>query len=292
MSTTNFHFLALFETPAHDGESFELVFKPVKIAFFRAERVFKVFGQFTKVFAAARSGSQPLLSSVEIKTSADRFHIAIQVRVQADQTQHEDILKKADELIDTTIAKLAALYGDEMFMNQIYRGPVEHPGGGIAVPFAGKVAAETVAMQAADVAKAMGEIDSHVARSSVSQQRLRLAARFYAKSLLTLALEEQFLLTWTVLEVFPMMNTTNVAPLKRWLSERTARPVEEIERKLEVGRLHGYRSDLVHNGVLPGGAIQHEILHKVYVMATEVIHHLCGRPYTGRTGMDKLLAGP
>ena len=75
-------------------------------------------------------------------------------------------------------------------------------------------------------------------------------SRFFAKSLAYAPSEEKLLFLWTVLEIYPMTNTTDIRPISELLGKILGRTSEIVKEKLGIGRLFGVRSDLVHNGRL------------------------------------------
>ena len=277
-------FVALYETTTFDGQSFELLAKPAKLEFFNGVREFHVFAQFTRVVTAPRSGELQLGGNIKIVTAPARHYLAIHVRVP---DSVELLREAADAIIDATIVKLASLYGDELLRNQIYRGPVISDGESAMGSFDVKVAPEMVALSAAEVESRIEAVDSYLFKNPDHRDRLQLASSFYASALLLPPCEQRFLLEWTILEVFPMKDTTHIQPLKEFVANRTGRSIADIEAKLQIGKLYGVRCDLVHNGKFPKGKEGFDIMEKVYRLSNEAVFHLCGRPYQG--GLDHLL---
>jgi len=278
------HFVALYETTTFDGSPFELLAKPAKLEFFTGVREFHVFAQFTRVVTAPRSGELVLAANMKIVTAPLHHYLAIPVRVPDSVVLMREA---ADAVIDSTIVKLASLYGDELLRNQIYRGPTISHDEGAMGSFDVKIAPEMVALSAEDVEARIQSVDSHLFRNPDHRDRLQLASSFYASALLLPLGEQRFLLEWTILEVFPMKDTTHIQPLKEFIANRTGRSITEIEAKLQIGRLYGVRCDLVHNGRFPKGKEGFDILEKVYRLSNEAMFHLCGRPYQG--GLEHLL---
>ena len=81
--------------------------------------------------------------------------------------------------------------------------------------------------------------------------RFTLMSKLFSRALAIPPSEERFLWLWTVLEVFPMMNTTDIQPISEHLASVTGCRPDEVKERLGIGRLYGARCDLVHHGKLP-----------------------------------------
>jgi hypothetical protein len=94
--------------------------------------------------------------------------------------------------------------------------------------------------------------------------------------------EEKFLWLWMMLEVHPMRNTTDIRPLVQFFADRLGRPEAETKSRLELGKLFGVRSDLVHNGTFPSDhKTVGQLLNKLEKCCVEAIRALLGYPYEG-----------
>jgi len=274
-----FTYVALFKTPTYDGEQFSHVLKPAKIDFFKDSREFRFLQQLTRVATSPRKGEMQLIKDIVVKTAPDEFHIAIWVQVSQVDSKIGGTSYEADSLIDYTIAKLSAAFRDEMFCNLVYRGPIVD--GTAIAQLHMAIAPSMVELTAAKTAQAIEVINAHLSKNRESSLRLHLASKFMARAILLDGAEETFLLHWTILEIYPMRNTTHIQPLKEWIAKRTGRPIPEIESKLGIGRLYGHRCDLVHNGIFIEGPQRHKIGDIVLQLSRESIRDLCGQPYSG-----------
>jgi hypothetical protein len=112
--------------------------------------------------------------------------------------------------------------------------------------------------------------------------RFTLMSRLFARALATEPGEERFLWLWTVLEVFPMRDTSNIQPISDYLSGVTGRPAVEIKSKLGIGQLFRARCQLVHDGRLPYGRPElGAVLQKLEMMDSTIIRALGGFLYGG-----------
>jgi len=94
--------------------------------------------------------------------------------------------------------------------------------------------------------------------------------------------EEVFLFLWTILEIFPMRDTTDIRPIGEFLGHLTGRSASEVKAKLGIGRLFGMRSDLVHNGSL--GIDDRELgptIGRLEDICGTILQNLIGLPYGG-----------
>jgi hypothetical protein len=101
--------------------------------------------------------------------------------------------------------------------------------------------------------------------------------------------EERFLWLWTVLEVFPMKDTSNIRPIGEHLSRTTGHPLAKLQDKLEIGRLFGARCSLVHDGKLPYSREElGRVQTKLEAIDVTVLRSLGGLPYAGQ--LDEYLS--
>jgi hypothetical protein len=116
--------------------------------------------------------------------------------------------------------------------------------------------------------------------------RFTLMAKLFARANVMLPGEEKFLWLWTVLEVYPMRNTSDIAPVSDLLGQITSRDAIAVKNALEIGRLFGARSDLVHDGRLPMTANQMGgMINRLNAIVLAVIRYVGGLPYDG--GLDQ-----
>ena len=118
------------------------------------------------------------------------------------------------------------------------------------------------------------------------EQRFTLISKLFSRAVATEPREERFLWLWTVLEVFPVRDTSNIQPISDYLGNVTGRAPAEVKAALDVGKLFGARSALVHDGRLPYGRENlGEVLTKLEAVDVTVLRALGGLPYAGH--LDK-----
>jgi hypothetical protein len=107
-------------------------------------------------------------------------------------------------------------------------------------------------------------------------------ARFFSKAVALDPSEEKFLFLWTVLEVFPMKDTTNVGPIGEYLGQMLGRPSAEVKDKLQIGRTFGLRSNLVHNGKLSLTPEElGKLIQRLEDICVEILRSMSGQSYGG-----------
>lgn len=119
--------------------------------------------------------------------------------------------------------------------------------------------------------------------------RFSLMSRFYSKALSEKPSEEKFILLWTILEIFPMKDTTDIKPISEYLTLVTGKQPDMIKKKLDIGHLYGSRCNLVHHGKFD---IELKDMGEVFTRLENIIHeilrHMIGLNYSG--SLDKLLS--
>jgi hypothetical protein len=123
-------------------------------------------------------------------------------------------------------------------------------------------------------------------------------ARFFSKALTYNLGEEKFILLWTALEVFPMKNTTNIAPISICLGNILDRNPDWVKDQLGIVHLYGARCALVHHGQFQINEInsftrydpineqvykyqESDTIARLEYIVREIIRYMCGLPYSG-----------
>jgi len=149
--------------------------------------------------------------------------------------------------IDKAITRIAISYIPHLFFEEVYRGPLL---GKKWLLNAGMRPSDRIKIKGKELRKNLNEMSIYTAKNNDLKDRFALMSRFYSKSLKYDPSEEKFMLMWTILEIYPMMNESDIRPLKEMLVDITGRKKEEIEEKIGIGRLYGRRCRLVHDGFL------------------------------------------
>ncbi|HEY6768458.1 MAG TPA: hypothetical protein VI386_27185 [Candidatus Sulfotelmatobacter sp.] len=186
-----------------------------------------------------------------------------------------------EDQIGRVLTQLSAILTPALFAQELWSGWLSDPEQLVADLWL--MTAPTVGFKPEEVEKQLAQFADSVGRYPDIESRFTLMSKLFARAVAIEPGEERFLWLWTVLEVFPMKNTSDIRPISEHLSRVTGRPSAEIKDKLEIGRLFGARSDLVHEGKLPYdrndlGAI----LTRLEAMIVTVLRSLGGLPYAGQ----------
>ena len=80
-----------------------------------------------------------------------------------------------------------------------------------------------------------------------------------------------------------MRDTSNIQPISDYLAHVTGLPAADLKRSLDLGKLFGARSGLVHDGKLPySREVLGEVLNKLEAIGVTVLRALGGLPYAGQ----------
>ncbi len=94
--------------------------------------------------------------------------------------------------------------------------------------------------------------------------------------------EGKFIWLWTILEIFPLKNRTNIKPISELLAAITGQQSQRVKEKLDIGRLYGHRCNLVHNGKLNIDIKEMgEVFRKLENIIYEILRKMSGLPYSG-----------
>ncbi len=240
---SNFKYLAIFKTPLVQGTPLKVIIDPVKIEMTREARSYRIPVQEFSVLPTGKNG---LIShDDELVLQSGITHVILTARTE----EKDPILGKrqCEENLDRIIANLSWIYKPEIFSDLIYRGwRLENKAG---VMEAWMKLSEPVTVNEKFMEDRLKEINRNQTEDPEMFERIKLMSRFYTKSISISPSEEKYLLLWTILEVYPMKDTTNIKPISEILSIVTGHQVQDVKDKLDIGRLYGTRCKLVHDGV-------------------------------------------
>jgi hypothetical protein len=237
-------YVAIFHTRLIKRPYNTIILDPVKVEV--------INGPLTFVVPVFMGGSLPageqhmLTGQKELRLAGDATYLIITARVYDLEGSPEE---EGKEKIDRTTAMLCLLYSPELFSQPLYRG---FKANAERIQIAGWLKLTHPILIEDAVAKAgMQTISKTIAIDEDLNRRFGLMARFLSKAAAYPPGEERFVMLWTILEIFPMKDTTDIAPIAEYLAPIVGHSAIETKKGLSIGRLFGARSDLVHNGVLP-----------------------------------------
>jgi hypothetical protein len=107
------------------------------------------------------------------------------------------------------------------------------------------------------------------------RNRVRLSLRWHGEARNAEGIES-FTKQWVALEALGMANTSNIAPLVHALSRAYEITVEESKDRFQVGRLFGFRSEILHRGLIP--SIDASLLDYLRALYKDILWQRVGFP--------------
>jgi hypothetical protein len=272
------YFAAIYDTTLIREEYKKVVADPVKVEFFKG-----VGKTFTAHITPNRILPTGIGSQVAffptLQLNPERFYISLTARSLAAQVR--DALSECETAIDSCISDLAIIYSPYIFNFPVYRGFVvgENEARGAAyVRLENPVVVNPCELEGRDLPrlKVARKLDPNV------EARYGLMSRFFAKSLVYEPSEEKMLFLWTILEIYPMTDTSDIRPISELVADILGRAPELVKEKLGIGKIFGLRSDLIHDGKLTLSREQlGAVIEKLENICTVVLRHISGEPYRG-----------
>jgi hypothetical protein len=265
-------FLKLYWTDLPTGTG-RVIADPVRIEVFQGPRTYQVFQRAGP--PVVRAGVDHTIATQQrMEVAGERTYIEFIARTD-DSRQRE----YCEDQIQRVVTQLSALLSPALFSQEVWSGWLsdsDHLLGGFW-----SMTAPPVTFEPAEVEKQLLAFRDAVAKDAEVDQRFTLMSKLFVRAVAIPPGEERFLWLWTVLEV-PMQDT-NIQPISDHLSQITGHSVEEVKKKLDIGRLFGARSRLVHDGKLPYGRDEMgSVLKKLEAIVVTVLRSLGGLPYDGR----------
>lgn len=261
---TKFTYIGVFSCPQLIGMMSPTIVKPAKLDILAGSEKIKIFRQWSRIHPIGVS--HPAMTEEVLVLPKDKKLLRISV-----QAEEADV-RLLESLLNQAITKLAVFIQPQLFFDVIYKGPIAGPEKKIAVMSVRP--AERVELSSAKVERFLGAkpVDD-------LENRFNLMSNFYSRSLDYDPSPEKFFLLWTVLEIFPMKDTSNIGPLRDLVKLLTGGD-KQIERNLDIGRLYGKRCEIVHDGKFYAATSSPDFV-KLEALVHEAIRSILGLPYGG-----------
>jgi hypothetical protein len=260
----------------------KLIANPVRVEFFQGPREYDMFVRVSP--PVVRAGvERTLFAPNRMAVAAGELsYIELIARTEQQPSRRQ----YCEDQINRIVTQISAVLTPALFNFELWSGWLsdsEH-----AVGDGWVMTAPPVQFEPADLEKQIQSYRLAVAGDPDIEQRFTLMSKLFSRAIATEPGEERFLWLWTVLEVFPMRDTSNIQPISDYLGKVTGRASTEIKAALEFGRIFGSRSALVHDGRLPYTRENlGEVLSKLEAVDITVLRALGGLPYAGH--LDKYL---
>jgi hypothetical protein len=268
-------FLKLFWTDL-SARSGKIIADPVRVEFFEGPRTYEVFMRVSPPVVRVGVDRQ-IAKQQRMEVQGDRSYIEFIARTDeaAGRRQY------CEDQIDRVLTELSAILSPALFAQEVWSGWLSDPEQLVADMWL--MRADAVDFKPDELEKQLAGFAGSVGRDPDIQARFTLMSKLFARAIVVEPGEERFLWLWTVLEVFPMRNTSDIRPINEHLSLVTGHPAAEIKDRLDVGRLFGARSDLVHDGRLPYR--RHDlgtVLKRLELIVVSILRSVGGLPYAGQ----------
>lgn len=295
-----FYFVAVYKTNFVRNGQARLIFNQTKIEFLFKPKTYRVPVQLAHKFPKKRD--RVIVKTQEL--SLENNQVYIEITTQTLLNDPNQALIECEKNVDTATTLLSTIYGPYFLDSLAYKGWLIEDNWGILYSWIQPADQDKLNISEKKLFANLSSAKDALNGDSEISRRFSLMARFFVKSLSYSMSEEKFLLLWTILEIFPMKNMSNIKPISECLSKITGVNVNTIKDKLEIGRLYGIRSSLVHEGVFKVDLevlenhyddvskvgrfhYKSEVLGKLENIVHEVLRHMCGLPYSGL--LDKYL---
>ena len=263
--------------------SVKLIADPVRVEFYSGPRDYDTFVRVSP--PVVRAGVDRTLFSQKRMAIAggELSYIEFIARVE----QQPGRRQYCEDQINRVVTQLSAVLTPALFSFELWSGWLSDSEQALGDGWI--MTAPPVQFEPADLEKQIEAYRNTVAGSPDIEQRFTLMSKLFARAIAIEPGEERFLWLWTVLEVFPMRDTSNIQPIGDYLGNVTGRTPADIKSRLDLGRLFRARCDLVHDGRLPFGRESlGEVLAKLEAIDIAVLRALGGLPYQGQ--IDKYLS--
>lgn len=273
------HFIAIYRCDVVTSPLFSTVCANVKVELFREERMYHPLEYRNMVIAAVKDAVYCSPEHPPIRLDDRNQHLALLTRTRKERSAQE---KEACEFaVDRVVSVLASLVSPELFRIQLFRGWLK--GGPRQRELGALVKGVTpIQLMGSQVALQYAAASSGVARTPGLSARFDLMSRFIARGLSESSPEEAFIWLWTALEIFPMVNTTDIKPISNFLAPYLGRSPSVVKDKLKIGFLFGIRSKIVHDGHFPLPPKEgYSALAALERLVAAVVRHGAGIPYDG-----------
>lgn len=276
--SSHFKFSAIFQTGLAKAPPAKVVSDPVKIEFFNGPRVLDVPIQMSRVMVQGQQA--PIAQSAKLSLTNGPF---ISITVRTDESDPYKAKQFCEDHLDATITNLSIVCDPGLFSHQVYRGWLLEEKKAIMEAW---IQVKPALPMPNDLAETLSGMSEALINNPELGERFTLMSRFLAKELLVPPSEEKFLYLWTILEIFPMKDTTDIKPISSYLSQLMSKDPGLIKERLGIGKLFGARSNLVHNGRLDIPIQEFgATLGRLETICLEVLRSMCGLPYSG--ALDK-----
>ena len=271
------YFVAIYRSDIIASGPQTFVCEPVKVEIFREHRTYRVLDYKPAVLPAAEGLEYIIPSREPLVLTPTNQHLVLTKRTKG-KPEEEQLDQEA--AIDTAVTILSAMLTPDLFRTLLFRGWLDSPPWDSRSPLLKFV--EPVYLDERTIPDQYNQTRAQLYRHSELAERLPLMTRFLARGLAEAPREEAFVWLWTALEIFPMIGTSDIAPISNFLAPYLQLEPDNVKNRLRIGWLYGMRSKLIHDGHLPltqDGSFS--ALQRLESVVLAVFRHAGGLPYDG-----------
>lgn len=294
------YYIAVFQTNFVENDSVMLTDSPVQIRVFKGAKTYQVPAQTAQRFPAKEEKTWAVPQTLELKEG----HY-LEISVETGIMDFEKAKRFCEEEIDKMISILASVFNIHLFDLLQYKGWIIRKNWGTMGGWVQIIDEPKFQINPKELKDNFLKIERRLREDKDRYNRFKLMSRFFSKALSYEVGEEKFLLLRTILEIFPMKDTSNIAPISVCIGKILDKTPEYVKEKLGIGQLYGLRCSLVHNGAFNVDKLDFNIhqeilgeyktetrkndtIARLEYIVREIMRYMCGLSYSG--ALDRYLS--
>lgn len=272
-----YEFIALFKTELIENLPLKIIYSPtIKFEYFKENRTYKINKQINYIVIKGKETT--IARDEDLILNDKESYLLLTTRTQ--EKNPSLARKECEKNIDNFITMFSLIYNSHVFYNLVCRGwKIEIDRGRMR---AWIQPSESFGIDSNILIGELEKIKKNICIDSDMKVRFELLSRFFSKALTFNPSEEKYILLWTILEIYPMKGTTNIKPISNELAKIIGKTPDTIKQKLDIGRLYGYRCNLVHDGIFSIDLKDMgNVFSKLEKIILVILRSIAGLPYNG-----------
>ena len=270
-------FIAIFKTELIENLPLKIIFTPtIKFEYFKENRKYRINKQTTSVITKGKNTE--IARDEDLILDNKQSYLLLTTRSK--EKDRSLSIKECENNIDNFITMFSLIYNPYVFYDLVFRGwKIETDRGRMKawVQFS-----ESLSLDSNILIGELEKVKKNICTDNDINTRFELISRFFSKALTFNPCEEKFIILWTILEIYPMKDTTNIKPISFELSKIIGRTPDIIKQKLDIGGLYRFRCKLVHDGIF-GIDLKDmgNVFSKLEKIILVILRSIAGLPYNG-----------
>lgn len=213
----------------------------------------------------------------ELKTEDPGPHLIVIAAHKVDGQQGDE--SRTKDRIEAALGLLLAFYGRNVAFEKLFECEVAADGSNTT--FASEAQVNPLTFPkiyvVEDSLKRLQEASGAILRlSDAAKNRTFLSLKWFQEAIYDSNGLMGFLKYWIAIETLAMPDVTNVRPVNEILAQVYSSSTNDAEMKFYVGRIHGLRSDIVHDGMIV--AIHSGIADYLQALYFDLLSFVAGLP--------------